>query len=172
MATPRTELNRDALDAYLERITGGIAAGLNCAVSSLGDQLGLYEALHTLRIASSKELADYTGLHERWLREWLRHQACMRQIEYDEDSDRFFLSPEAVAVLIDTSHPAYFGGGFESATASFGSLPGLVRSFHSGVGFTYDDHGPGCASGIERMTRYFNEHTLVPDVENVEQSCQ
>ena len=162
--TPRTEIDKDALDQYLQRVTGGIAAGLNCAISSLGDQLGLFQALHDLRIASSQDLADHTGLNERWLREWLRHQACMQQIEYDPDSDRFYLSPEAVAVMLDTQHPAYFGGGFESATASFNSLPGLVDSFRSGLGFTYDDHGPGCASGIERMSRYFNEHALVPKV--------
>lgn len=162
--TTTPALDRDALEAYVGRVTGSIAAGLNCAISSLGDKLGLYEALHSLRHASSQELADHTGLSERWLREWLRHQACMQQIDYDADTDRFFLSPEAVAVLLDTNHPAYFGGGFESATASFDSLPGLVNSFHSGIGFSYDDHGPGCASGIERMSRYFNENTLVPNV--------
>jgi SAM-dependent methyltransferase len=162
--TPRTEIDRELLERYVERVTGGIAAGLNCAISSLGDQLGLYEALHKLRVASSTELAEHTGLNERWLREWLRHQACMKQIEYDPDSDRFHLSPEAVAVMLDTEHPAYFGGGFESTTAALGSLPGLVDSFRTGLGMTYDDHGPGCASGIERMTRYFNEHRLIPEV--------
>jgi len=161
---PRTEIDRDKLDLYVKRVSGSIAAGLNCAISSLGDQLGLYRALRELRIAGSEELADHTGLNERWLREWLRHQACMGQIDYDADSDRFYLSPEAIAVLVDNAHPAYFGGGFESATASFGSLSGLVESFRSGLGFSYDDHGPGCASGIERMTRYFNEFTLVPKV--------
>lgn len=156
--------DRRKLEQYLERVTGSVAAGLNCAISSLGDQLGLYRALDELRIASCDDLAAHTGLNERWLREWLRHQACMGQIEYDADSDRFFLSPEAVAVLLDTSHPAYFGGAFESATASFGALPSLVTSFRTGLGLSYDEHGPGCASGIERMSRYFNEHTLVPDV--------
>jgi hypothetical protein len=106
--TQRTEIDRDALDQYVQRVTGSIAAGLNCAISSLGDKLGLYEALHSLRVASSQELAERTGLHERWLREWLRHQACMQQIEYDPETDRFFLSPEAIAVLLDQKHPAYF----------------------------------------------------------------
>jgi len=164
MATERNRIDRERLERYVERVTRSMPAGLNCAISSLGDQLGLYGALHRLRTATSQELADHTGLNERWLREWLRHQACMRQIEYDAETDRFYLSPEAVAVMIDTEHPAYFGGGFESATATFGSLPGLIESFRSGLGLTYDDHGPGCASGIERMTRYFNEHTLVPEV--------
>jgi len=132
----RTEVDRDKLDLYLQRVTGSIAAGLNCAISSLGDTLGLYRALHDLRITNSQTLADHTGLNERWLREWLRHQACMGQIDYDADSERFYLSPEAVAVLVDNSHPAYFGGGFESATASFGSLPGLVESFRTGLGFS------------------------------------
>lgn len=160
----RTEIDREKLERFSQRVVGSLAAGLNCAISSLGDTLGLYRALREMRIADSEELAEHTGLSERWVREWLRHQACMGQIEHDAETDRFYLSPEAVAVLVDTNHPAYFGGGFESATSSFGSLPGLVESFRSGLGMSYDDHGPGCASGIERMTRYFNEFTLVPKV--------
>lgn len=160
----RTEIDREKLERFSQKVVGSIAAGLNCAISSLGDALGLYRALRDLRSANSAELAEQSGLSERWVREWLRHQACMGQIEHDAETDRFHLSPEAIAVLVDTSHPAYFGGGFESATSAFGSLPGLVESFRSGVGLTYDDHGPGCASGIERMTRYFNENTLVPKV--------
>jgi len=160
----RTEIDKEKLERFSQRVVGSIAAGLNCAISSLGDALGLYRALHELRSADSSELAQHTGLSERWVREWLRHQACMGQIDYDAATDRFFLSPEAVAVLVNTQHPAYFGGGFESATSAFGSLPGLVESFRSGIGLTYDDHGPGCASGIERMTRFFNEFLLVPKI--------
>ncbi len=160
----RTEIDREKLERFSQRVAGSVAAGMNCAISSLGDSLGLYRALRELRIAGSQELADHAGLNERWVREWLRHQACMGQIEHDAESDRFYLTPEAVAVLVDNTHPAYFGGAFESATSSFGSLPGLVESFRSGIGLSYDDHGPGCASGIERMTRYFNEFTLVPKV--------
>ena len=41
----------------------------------LGDQLGLYRALRGAGPLTSAELADRSGLHERWGREWLHGQA-------------------------------------------------------------------------------------------------
>ena len=87
--TPRTEIDPDKLKAYVKRVGSSITAGYNCAISSLGDRLGLYQALRELRIASSEDLAHHTGLNERWIREWLRHQACVEQVEYDPATDRF-----------------------------------------------------------------------------------
>ena len=38
----------------------------------LGDRLGLYRALDGAGPVSAREFAERTGLHERWLLEWLR----------------------------------------------------------------------------------------------------
>jgi 2-polyprenyl-3-methyl-5-hydroxy-6-metoxy-1,4-benzoquinol methylase len=162
--TPRTEIDRDKLKAYVKRVGSSITAGYNCAISSLGDRLGLYQALRELRIASSEDLAHHTGLNERWIREWLRHQACVEQVEYDSETDRFWLSPEAVAVLLDDSMPTYLAGGFDGVVATMPSLPGLVESFRTGIGRTYDDHGAGCACGIERLSSHGRKFQLVPNV--------
>lgn len=162
--TTRTEVDQERLDAYLQKVMGSITMGMNTVISALGDQLGLYRSLHRLGRASGAELADATGLDERWVTEWLRHQACVGQIDYDADDDRFHLSPEAVIVLLDDTHPQHFAGGFESIASTFSSLPQLANAFHNGGGLSYDDHGAGCASGIERMTAYLKEHVLIPTI--------
>ena len=64
----RTEIDREKLERFGQRVAGSVAAGMNCAISSLGDSLGLYRALRELRIAGSQELADHAGLNERWVR--------------------------------------------------------------------------------------------------------
>jgi SAM-dependent methyltransferase len=162
--TPRTELDEDRLRLFLRQVTGSISAGVNCAVTAVGDQLGLYRALHRLRVASAAELAAETGLHERWILEWLRHQACLKQIEYDAESDRFYLSPEAIEVLVDDSSKSYLMGGFQSVVATYPSVTGLAESFHTGLGKRYDDHGEGCACGIERMSTYASRYALFDEV--------
>lgn len=161
---PRTEIDRDKLQQFLGQVSGSLSAGINCAVTAVGDQLGLFKALHEMRAATSAELAAHTGLSERWLREWLRHQACLRQLDYDHETDRFHLSPEAVAVLVDDSHPSYMMGGFHSVVATFPSVGNLAQSFHTGIGRSYDDHGEGCACGIERMSAYSNRVALFDKV--------
>jgi hypothetical protein len=60
---------------------------------------------------TSTELAEATGLHERWVREWAYNQAAAKLIDVD-DEERFSLSPEAEAVLASPDHPAFGMGMF------------------------------------------------------------
>jgi len=154
----------EALRAFAGKVTGSITGGLNCALTLLGDQLGLYRALAEGGPLGSQALADATHLSERWVREWLYQQTCMGQVAYDEAADTFFLSSEAQAVLADENHPAYMGGMFQSVVAIYDTVDQLPESFRTGLGQTYDDKGENCACGIERMSRKFQQDHLVPEM--------
>ncbi len=82
----------------------------------LGDRLGLYRAMWGAGPVSSQELADRTGLHERWVREWLRGQGAAGLLVWHDD-DRFELSDAAAAVLADEDNSLFFAAG------AFGSPP-------------------------------------------------
>lgn len=154
----------EELQKFVGQVSSSITGGLNCALTLLGDQLGLYRSLAAAGPMSSQELADETHLSERWVREWLYQQSCISQIEYDEGSDRFFMSREAKAVLANEQHPAYLMGMFQSVVAIYDTVEDLPDSFRTGLGQSYDDKGENCACGIERMSkRYQNDH-LVPDL--------
>jgi ubiquinone/menaquinone biosynthesis C-methylase UbiE len=156
------QVNPDLLRAFTGKVSGSVTGGLNCALTLVGDQLGLYQALAKTGPCTSQMLADASNLSERWVREWLYQQSCIEQIDYDEAADSFSLSPEAEAVLATPDHPAYLGGMFQSVVAMFETLGDLPDSFRSGVGQSYDDKGESCACGIERMSRKFQESYLVP----------
>lgn len=158
------ELDRDKLDRMIKQVGDTIAQGFNCAISAVGDELGLYKAVVELGKTTSEELAEHTGLSERWLREWLRHQACVGHIEYEETGDRFFMGPEAQFVLADEDSPAFLVGGFDSVVATYPSVPKLADCFRSGIGLTYDDHGASCACGIERLSAFMQKRQLVPEL--------
>ena len=76
----------------------------------LGDRLGLYRAMRDAGPLRSEELADRTGLHERWLREWLRGQGAAGLLVWSDD-DRFELTPTAAAVLADEDDSLFFAAG-------------------------------------------------------------
>ena len=86
---------------------------------SLGDRLGLFKGLWEHGPCTSEQLAQALSLHERWVREWLYHQTCIGQVEFSDEAGVFSLSPEAHAVLVDQSHPAFLMGGYDSALAVF-----------------------------------------------------
>ena len=157
-------IDEDKLGLFLKQTGGMVAASFNCAITVLGDRLGLYRALAELGPCSSEALAAHLMLHERWVREWLYQQACIGQLDYVEDSGQFAISPEAFAVLADADHPAYLMGGFDSALAVFPAVSKLEEAFRTGIGMSYDDHGPNCACGIERMGAFTKKNRLVAEM--------
>ena len=64
------------------KLDGAVTAGM----IHLGDQLGLYTAMRALAApCTSAELADATGLSERWVREWAYNQAAAGMIVADAE---------------------------------------------------------------------------------------
>jgi len=88
--------------ASVERLVG-LMVGAHVSIMILvGLRLGLYRALKDTGPATSDELASHTGLHERWLREWLQGQAAAGVIYY-RNNGRFELSPAAASFDLITT---------------------------------------------------------------------
>ena len=153
---------RVGLFAYLvfSKLEGAVTA----AMIHLGDRLGLYRTLagadHPLTTA---ELAERTGLEERWVREWAYNQGAAQVVSLDEQ-ERVSLSPEGAAVLGDPDHEAFAGGPFHHLPETMAALESLPRSFRTGLGLDYDAHGPGCAEGVARGFEPWMRAHLLPDV--------
>ena len=94
-------IDSDKLQQFSVQTGNMVASGFNCAISLIGDRLNLYKSLYEIGPCDSHRLAGHLGLSERWVREWLHHQACLNQILFHEESGTFELSPEAFAVLVD-----------------------------------------------------------------------
>lgn len=145
------------------KLEGAVTAGM----IHLGDTLGLYRALADGDGDTSETLAARTGLHERWVREWLHNQVAARIVACDDlgaEPPVFRLTPEAVCVLASPEHPAYGMGMFHRLPQTMGALTRMPESFRTGVGYDYDSHGPEGAVGIERSFEPWNQNFTVPVV--------
>ena len=91
---------RDRLAAFSLRVWGYKQGEVISLMIHLGDRLGLYQAMAGQGPMTADDLAAATGLHRRWLLEWLRSQAAASLVD-TEDGGTFELWPEAVAVLAD-----------------------------------------------------------------------
>ena len=110
---------------------------------------------------TSEELARKTGLHERWIREWLHGQAAANLIDYKGEG-RFELSPETALVLANENSPFFLAGGFCALPQQMAVLNLLPESFKSGMGLTYDQLGPEVNRGVERLLAPWFRTQLVP----------
>ncbi len=129
---PERTADADLLKLYsfglFTQLSGAVTAGM----IHLGDKLGLFAALAGAgEPVTAAELAETTGLDERWVREWAYNQAAARIISVDGDDDRddeaagaerFWLSPEAVAVLASPDHEAYGMGMFHRFPQTMAAL--------------------------------------------------
>jgi 2-polyprenyl-3-methyl-5-hydroxy-6-metoxy-1,4-benzoquinol methylase len=161
MAHDAGAVNPQRVKEIAEHVFGILGGALTSAMIHLGDRLGLYRALAGAGPLTSEEVARRTGLHERWVREWLRGQATARLVDYSGDG-RFALSPEAAMVLADERSPAFAAGGFCALPQQMAVLDRLPESFRTGIGLPYDALGPEGAVGVERLLGPWFRTQLVP----------
>lgn len=161
MSEPRP-VDPDRLKQFAKHVFGALEGAMTSAMICLGDRLGLYRSLAEHGGAlSSAELAERSGLHERWVREWLHAQGAAGVLEYRGDG-RFALSPEGAAVLADESHPAFGCGMFDSLPRTLQVVDQLPDAFRTGIGLDYDAFGPDGARGVERGFAPWYRALLVP----------
>lgn len=153
-------LDPDKLGALQQRVWGYRQGQLVSLMMHLGRRLGLYEAMAPLGPVTAAELAGVTGLHERWVLEWLRSQAAADLIESD-DGLTFAMSVEGAAVLADASSLTYAGMAM-GGPRSLETVDKIAESFRTGIGLSYDDLGAGEAVAIEQAFGNWTAHVLVP----------
>jgi 2-polyprenyl-3-methyl-5-hydroxy-6-metoxy-1,4-benzoquinol methylase len=155
------KIDPDALAKRRELLVNYAVGATVSAMVYLGLELGLYEAFDQ-GPATSEELAERTGLHERWLREWLCEQTAARIVAYDAASGRFSVSPEISMLLGDPDELQSLRSNFGGLAHRFGMLDKLRECFRSGIGLAWDDRGPRAAESTERLFRNWYRKVLVP----------
>jgi SAM-dependent methyltransferase len=129
----------------------------------IGDRLGLYRALDGAGPTTARQLAEKTGLQERWLLEWLRGQAAARLLNYHEP-DQFELTPVGAAVLADETGSLAFAAGAFAGQTPPETVDKLIEAFKTGIGLSYEDLGPNAAHRTERMLGPWTRQELVPNI--------
>jgi len=141
---------------------GGMMIGAHVATMIiLGVRLGLYRALAGAGPVTSDDLAASTGLHERWLREWLQGQAAGGVLDYQSEG-RYELSPETAVLLADEDGMTYLGHNFDALTHLMTLIDPLQESFRTGIGFSWSDRDAETVASTERVFRNWYRQTLVP----------
>lgn len=155
----RTELDPDqllltVLDLF--KLKEGEVIG---QIVHIGIRLGLFDALAELGVATSGELAEASGHHERWVREWLFALSARGLIQHDDGV--FALTPEAKVTLVETGHPRHQAGVFGPPITQR-EIDRTVEAFSTGVGMTWAEHGAATCHFQTAMAAGGQRHYLVP----------
>jgi SAM-dependent methyltransferase len=147
------EPNPDKLNELIGKLVGDLGASFAGAGILLGDRLGLYKAMADGVPVTPAELAKKTGLHERYVREWLSSQAASGYVDYQADKNTFSLSPEQAMAFAEEGSPAFFAGAFDIVQSTYLDEPKVAEAFRTGKGVGWHDHSKCLFSGAERFFR-------------------
>lgn len=156
--TPR--LDQAVLEQFVNQAVGDLAAAISGLMVHLGDRLGLYRAMAGAGPITSADLAERTGTHERYVREWLSNQAAGGYVAYDPDGGTFELGAEQALVLAHES-PVFLAGAFETIASAYVDHDAFVRAFTTGEGIDWGDHDERLHTGALRLFRSGYEANLV-----------
>ena len=126
-------------EAFGERVVGMFNEAALTFMISIGHRSGLLDALRRLnRPATTHEIADESGLNERYVREWLGALVTGRVMEYDASERTYRLPPEHAAWLTRAATPNNLAGMMQFMSL-FGKVEDHVLDcFQNGGGVPYE----------------------------------
>ncbi|HZA77674.1 MAG TPA: class I SAM-dependent methyltransferase [Acidimicrobiales bacterium] len=159
----RRVVDKAAVESFMDRVVGDYAGANAFFMGGIGDRLGLFKDLAQRGPATSTEFAERTGLHERYVREWLGGMAAAGYLTYEPATERYTVPPEHAPVLAEEAGPWFLGCAFFDYSTYFGeTFHALLDAFRNGGGVRQDLHGAEVAESIDRFTAPWFENSLVP----------
>jgi len=154
-------LDEAKLNQFVGQLLGDLGGAASVALVRIGDALGLYRTLHAKGAMTCAELAAQAGVHQRYLREWLSHQAASNYLTYDPETGKFALPPEQAMVFAIEESPVYMIGGFDVMAASLENQAKVQAAFRTGKGVAWGDQAGCLFCAVARFFRpgYHNHLT-------------
>lgn len=125
-------------DGFGERLLGMLNSGMTALMVSIGHRTGLFDRLADGVARTSTALAAETGLHERYVREWLGGMVAARIVERDPASGSHRLPPEH-AHWLSRANPTANMAVFAQYVPELASVhERVIDCFREGGGVPYD----------------------------------
>jgi 2-polyprenyl-3-methyl-5-hydroxy-6-metoxy-1,4-benzoquinol methylase len=151
------------IEEFAGRVVSDIAATMATLFCALGDKLGLFAALASGGAATPAELADRTGVSERYVREWLHGLAAAGYVELDRATGRFALPAAHATVLAEEGGPWFLAGGYQELAGMLLALDRVEAAFRAGGGVPQAAYPDDAYRGMARFTQAWFDHRLLGD---------
>ena len=161
-------------EAKLHQFIGQMLSDLGGAASvslvRIGEAFGLYKTLHERGPMTVAELAAAAGVNQRYLREWLSHQAASNYLTYEPATQKFTLPPEQAMVFAIENSPVYMTGAFTCMASFLDNLAKVQPVFKTGGGVAWGDQASCLFCAVAQFFRddpenlVSNPHVVAQDI--------
>lgn len=127
-------------NAFAERMLRAINEGSLMLMVSMGHRTGLFDKLANMPAATSEQIAEQTGLNERYVREWLGAMVASGVMVYHPGTQQYHLPKEHAECLTRAAGPNNI-----ASVAQWIAVLGAVEdevtdAFHHGRGVPYSSY--------------------------------
>lgn len=141
-------VDEQKLNEFLEKAISDLAAGYAGVMVSVGDKLGLYQAMAGAGPMQARDVAARAGCAERYVREWLNSQAAGGYVAYHAGDDTYELTPEQEAVLANPDSPVHFPPAWDIAASMWFDEERTLDAFRTGGGIPWSNHNDRLYCGV------------------------
>ncbi len=136
----KTTIDQNKLKTFIfDNILPSTRGAMSIIMALIGDQLGLFKAMYDYGPVTAETLSHQTGMHQRYLQEWLSALAAAHWIDFNPETQEFHLTPEQAMVFAESSSLMYFQGVFGIVDACHQDLGKIISAFKSGEGIPWQD---------------------------------
>jgi ubiquinone/menaquinone biosynthesis C-methylase UbiE len=143
----------DDVERFADRVIRDGASAVFGLTVSLGDRLGIYQAMAGSGPMTVRQISEHCHLAERHVREWLAAQVAAEYVEYDPRSAAYTLPDAHAAVLSDPLSPACLTGLFEMLQALYRCEDRLTEAYRTGTGIDWNEYPEPLAAGSAKFLR-------------------
>ena len=154
-------LDESRIEAFAEQLFGFYTGGMLTYLIDIGHRTGLFAAA-AQGPATSAQLADRAGLHERYIREWLGAMVTGGVLTYDAGSSSYTLPAE---------HAVCLTGGGATNLAPFALMNthlakhvrDVTQAFRDGGGVPYEEFRPEFTDVMDSVSRGSFDEALLSE---------
>jgi len=143
--------DRTRAAAMARQVGVDFGASLTVALAYIGDRLGVFKLMADGEPMTSRQIAERTGLNERYIHEWASTMAAAGYVEFRPVDATFRMNREQAMVLTREDNTFFTGGAFQYAVACYRQIDKLTDAFRNGGGVPFTDFGPEIVEAIERL---------------------
>jgi SAM-dependent methyltransferase len=152
MAAPGAEFDRVKAKAFTALMVRHLEGAAVSIMIEVGRRVGLFEAMATMGAVTNAQIAEKTGLSERYIREWLAAMVCGGIVEYAAGEGTYRLPPEHAAGLTGSS-TRNLTTMAELFPLMNRVIPDVAEAFRTGVGVPYRAYQPDFTGLMDRRSR-------------------
>ncbi len=131
-------MDKDRVAKFANTVYRDMAGAMSIGMGYLGQRTGLFSALAEGGPATPSRLAESTGLHPRYVEEWLKGMTASGWLEHDEAVGTFELPQEHAYLIASEGTDHFMGGLFLAGPSLLSQAPHVAQAFRDGGGIPFE----------------------------------